>query len=100
MEMPQNSIANWKAFCKKKFSSSEVLSITKQITQGMEFLHKLNFIHRDVNPSKIQYFSQNLIKINPIGLPYNFKKLLKRDNFSGHINYSAPELILEKTTFS
>jgi serine/threonine protein kinase len=32
-----------------------------------------------------------------IGFPYNFKKLLKRDDFSGHINYSAPELILEKT---
>jgi serine/threonine protein kinase len=33
-------------------------------------------------------------------LPYNFKKLVKRDNFSGHINYSAPELILEKQLFS
>ena len=27
-------------------------------------------------------------------------KLLKKDNFSGHINYSAPELILEQVTFS
>jgi len=33
-------------------------------------------------------------------LPYNFKKLIKRDNFSGHINYSAPELILETPYFS
>jgi serine/threonine protein kinase len=41
-----------------------------------------------------------VVKFNPIGLPYNFKKLLKRDNFSGHINYSAPELILEKAMFS
>lgn len=38
--------------------------------------------------------------MNPIGLPYNFKKLLKRDNFSGHINYSAPELIMEKNQFT
>jgi serine/threonine protein kinase len=45
-------------------------------------------------------YSNNVIKFNPIGLPYNFKKLLKRDNFSGHINYSAPELILEKTLFT
>ena len=43
---------------------------------------------------------ENVIKLNPIGLPYNFKKLLKRDNFSGHINYSAPELILERIDFS
>jgi serine/threonine protein kinase len=32
-------------------------------------------------------------------MPYNFKKLLKRDNFSGHINYSSPELIQEKSYF-
>lgn len=36
------------------------------------------------------------VKFNLVGFPYNFKKLLKRDDFSGHINYSAPELILEK----
>jgi hypothetical protein len=36
------------------------------------------------------------VKFNSIGMPFNFKKLLKRDNFSGHVNYSAPELILEK----
>ena len=35
-----------------------------------------------------------------MGLPYNFKKLLRRSDFSGHVNYSAPELILEKTSFS
>jgi hypothetical protein len=28
-----------------------------------------------------------------IGMPYNYKKLLKKDNFCGHVNYSAPELI-------
>jgi len=32
-------------------------------------------------------------------MPFNFKKLLKRDNFSGHVNYSAPELIMEKMDF-
>jgi calcium-dependent protein kinase len=37
-----------------------------------------------------------VVKFNTVGLPYNFKKLLKRDDFSGHINYSAPELIMEK----
>jgi serine/threonine protein kinase len=30
-----------------------------------------------------------------IGLPYNFKKLLKCTNYSGHVNYSAPEIITE-----
>jgi serine/threonine protein kinase len=33
-------------------------------------------------------------------MPFNFKKLLKRENFSGHLNYSPPELVLEKNVFS
>jgi serine/threonine protein kinase len=33
-------------------------------------------------------------------MPYNYKKLLKKDNFCGHVNYSAPELIQERQTFS
>ncbi|CDW78710.1 morn domain repeat containing protein [Stylonychia lemnae] len=99
MEVPQN-LSLWKTFCKKKFMPDEVFNIIKQVGQGLEFLHNLCFTHRDVHPSRFQQFQNNVIKFNPIGLPYNFKKLLKRENFSGHINYSAPELILEKTMFS
>lgn len=40
-----------------------------------------------------------LLKFNLIGLPYNFKKLTKKSNFSGHISYSAPEFIADKPTF-
>ena len=28
-----------------------------------------------------------------IGMPYNFKKLLKNESFSGHLNYSPPEIL-------
>lgn len=99
MEVPQN-LVTWKTYCKKKFSPEEIFGVLKQITSGIEFLHRLNFVHRDVHPSRIQCFSGNIVKFNPVGLPYNFKKLLKRENFSGHINYSAPELILEKPIFN
>ena len=30
-----------------------------------------------------------------IGLPYNFKKLMKNSKYSGHVSYSAPELIID-----
>lgn len=99
MEVPSN-LTTWKTFCKKKFTPDEILTIMRQLTFGIDFLHRLSFIHRDVHPSRIQCFGGNIIKFNPIGLPYNFKKLLKRENFSGHINYSAPELIMEKSSFS
>ena len=72
----------------------------KQVVTGLEFLHAKNYIHRDVHPSRIQHFTGGIVKFNTVGLPYNFKKLLRRSDFSGHVNYSAPELILEKNSFS
>lgn len=49
-------------------------------------------MHRDIHPTRI-HFNNGLVKFNLIGLPYNFKKLLKSPCFSGHVNYSAPEII-------
>ena len=107
---PGEGQITWKNFCKKKFSEDEMFDIVKRISGGIQALHERSIIHRDIHPSKIQYFAnQGLngvyypaqhVKFNPIGMPFNFKKLLKRDNFSGHVNYSCPELILEKDIFS
>ena len=58
------------------------------------------YTHRDIHPSRIALYTNNVVKFNTVGFPYNFKKLLKRDDFSGHINYSAPELILERPEFT
>ena len=44
--------------------------------------------------------SGGIPKFNFVGMPYNFKKLLKKDNFSGHVNYSCPELVLEQEKFT
>jgi hypothetical protein len=49
-------------------------------------------IFRDVHPTRI-HLTNGEIKFNLVGMPYNFKKLLKNENFSGHLNYSAPEIL-------
>lgn len=41
-----------------------------------------------------------MTKINLVGMPYNFKKLIKKEVFCGHINYSAPEMIEEQPILS
>jgi len=97
---PPKVISQWKSFCKRKFTPLEVLNVFSQVLVAIEYLHSQNYIHRDVHPSRIQQFDNDIVKFNVVGLPYNFKKLLKRDDFSGHINYSAPELILERPDFS
>jgi len=49
-------------------------------------------IFRDVHPTRI-HLNNGAIKFNLVGMPYNFKKLLKNESFSGHLNYSAPEIL-------
>ena len=67
----------------------------RQLTSGIAHLNSCGIVHRDVHPTRIHYCNGTL-KFNIIGLPYNFKKLLKNEHFSGHINYSAPEFMQEQ----
>lgn len=63
----------------------------------MAHLHSLGIIHRDVHPTRLHY-NNGVCKFNLIGLPYNFKKLLKCTAYCGHVNYSAPEIISEESS--
>jgi serine/threonine protein kinase len=85
-------IAGWKSYCKKKFSTDEMLCIFRQLCEALVYIHDQGLIHRDVHPTRI-HSTYGIAKFNLIGMPYNYKKLLKKDNFCGHVNYSAPELI-------
>ncbi len=92
-------IAGWKSYCKKKFTTEEMLCIFRELCEALAYIHSQGIVHRDVHPTRI-HSSKGLMKFNMIGMPYNYKKLLKKDNFCGHVNYSAPELILEKVNFT
>ena len=98
-EAPENGTTCWKAYWKKKFSTIEILIIFRQMCNVLHYLHSNDIIHRDVHPTRF-HLVDGKAKFNFIGMPYNYKKLLKKDNFSGHINYSAPELILEQVSFT
>ena len=91
-------ISSWKQFCKTPTSMFHTLSLFRQLTSAIAHLNSLGIIHRDVHPTRL-HMHNNLLKFNLIGLPYNFKKLTKKSNFSGHISYSAPEFISDKPTF-
>ena len=65
----------------------------RQLVQGIHHIHEESGLtFRDMHPTRIHCIN-GIIKINLIGMPYNFKKLLKNENFSGHLNYSAPEIL-------
>lgn len=58
----------------------------------MNHIHERGYIFRDIHPTRI-HLQNGITKLNLIGMPYNFKKLLKNESFSGHLNYSAPEIL-------
>lgn len=69
-------ISSWKSFCKRPFDLYQVISIFRQLCAGICHIHEQGLIFRDVHPTRI-HLSDSLIKLNLIGMPYNFKKLLK-----------------------
>ncbi len=91
-------ISTWKQFCKTELSAFHTLSLSRQLVSAVAHLNSVGIIHRDVHPTRL-HLHNGILKFNMVGLPYNFKKLLKRPNFSGHVNYSAPEFIHERSDF-
>lgn len=69
-------ISSWKSFCKRPFNLYQIVSIFRQLAAGISHMHDQGLIFRDVHPTRI-HMSGDLIKLNLIGMPYNFKKLLK-----------------------
>lgn len=96
-EAPEH-ISMWKQFCKTPMSMFHTLSLFRQLTAAVAALNDQGIIHRDVHPTRIHFY-EGMLKFNIIGLPYNFKKLMKNYNYSGHVSYSAPELIFEGHKF-
>ena len=66
----------WKTFCKNNFDLEQLLSIFRMITAGVEHMHANDYIFRDLHPTRI-HMNEGVVKWNLIGMPYNFKKLLK-----------------------
>ena len=67
-----------------------------QILKGLETMHSLNIIHRDINPSHILISSKGGIKITGLGRSINdIESKFIVDKVVGLLNYIAPECFLE-----
>ena len=72
-----------------------MLSIFRMLTAGLEHIHENGLVLRDVHPTRV-HLTDGVVKINLIGMPFTFKKLIKDVAYTGHLNYTAPELIKSK----
>ncbi|XP_055873611.1 mitogen-activated protein kinase kinase kinase A-like [Biomphalaria glabrata] len=65
---------------------------TRQILQGVQYLHGLECVHRDIKPENVLIKSKN-IKLADFGLARFFEEISKTYTaFTGTIRYMAPEV--------
>lgn len=75
------------------------LSFMVQLAQGIEYLHKEGFIHRDLCPRNVLVDPKGVVKLIDFGLVVpNTPAFQAPGNRTGTANYMAPELIKRQRT--
>lgn len=75
------------------------LSLMIQVGDGLDYLHRSGWIHRDICPRNILVTEENRIKLIDFGLVVpNTRDFRKPGNRTGTANYMAPELIKRQPT--
>lgn len=70
-----------------------------QLGEAVDYLHKQNWIHRDLCPRNVMVDSENTVKLIDFGLVVpNTPDFQKPGNRTGTANYMAPELIKRQRT--
>lgn len=76
-----------------KLTTSEVVDIMMQITDGMSVAHDSYIIHRDIKPQNIMILENGLVKITDFGIAMamNATQLTQTNSVMGSVHYIPPE---------
>lgn len=76
-----------------KLTTSEVVDIMMQITDGMSVAHDSYIIHRDIKPQNIMILENGLVKITDFGIAMamNSTQLTQTNSVMGSVHYLPPE---------
>ena len=70
-----------------------------QLAEGIGFMHRNRFLHRDICPRNIMVNQDGIVKIIDLGLAVPYRpEFCKPGNRTGTTNYLAPELIKRQST--
>ncbi|CAG0923501.1 unnamed protein product, partial [Notodromas monacha] len=84
----------------KLFPEQIIRNITYQILQGLMFMHKHGFFHRDMKPENLLCMGPELVKIADFGLA---REIRSRPPFTDYVStrwYRAPEILLRSTNYN
>jgi serine/threonine protein kinase len=75
------------------------INFLTQIAEGLEFLHRQGYLHRDICPRNVMVTREGLVKLIDFGLAIPDRpEFRKPGNRTGTPNYLAPELIRRVST--
>ncbi|XP_040105184.1 serine/threonine-protein kinase MAK isoform X3 [Oryx dammah] len=84
----------------KLFPESVIRNIMYQILQGLAFIHKHGFFHRDMKPENLLCMGPELVKIADFGLA---RELRSQPPYTDYVStrwYRAPEVLLRSSAYS
>lgn len=84
----------------KMFPEPVVRNIIYQVLQGLAFMHKHGFFHRDMKPENLLCMGPDLVKIADFGLA---REIRSRPPYTDYVStrwYRAPEVLLRSTNYS
>ncbi|XP_076028582.1 uncharacterized protein LOC143017709 [Oratosquilla oratoria] len=84
----------------KLFPEHIVKNIMCQVLQGMAFMHKHGYFHRDMKPENLLCMGPDLVKIADFGLA---REIRSRPPYTDYVStrwYRAPEILLRSTNYS
>lgn len=99
MELVDGVGWNYLIETKNKQLEGNRINYLVQYANGIEFMHRAGFLHRDICPRNVMINKEGMVKIIDLGLAIPYKPAFCRPgNRTGTTNYLAPELIKRVTT--
>ncbi|KAL7302661.1 hypothetical protein TKK_0004720 [Trichogramma kaykai] len=84
----------------KLFPESTIKNMVFQVLQGLAFMHKHGFFHRDMKPENLLCMGPELVKIADFGLA---REIRSRPPYTDYVStrwYRAPEVLLHSTSYN
>jgi serine/threonine protein kinase len=99
MELVDGVGLNFLIETKHKDLEGNRVNYLAQYANGIEFMHRLGFLHRDICPRNVMVNKEGMVKIIDLGLAVPYKPAYcKPGNRTGTTMYLAPELLKRTTT--
>ena len=78
---------------------NEVRLYIAEITSGLEYLHSVNIIYRDLKPENVLIDEDGHIKLTDFGLAKDISEDSKASTLCGTLEYLAPEVVKEEKPY-